>query len=109
MIDPFRQSRQEVCHLVKTLHLAIRDNPIIHILHVADACVVDCAHQMGLVEERRTRRLADLAKTDHAIDARVFSSILDLDDNEDQDFSWSLVSEFIDLAKKTLDEMDACL
>lgn len=64
---------------------------------------------MGLVEERRARRLAELAETNHAIDARVFGSILDLDDSEDQDFSWSLVSEFIELAKKTLNEMDACL
>lgn len=64
---------------------------------------------MGLVEDRRARRLADLAEIDYAIDARVFSSILDLDDDEDQNFSWSLVSEFIELAKKTLDEMDACL
>ncbi|KAI4746727.1 hypothetical protein E4T50_02978 [Aureobasidium sp. EXF-12298] len=49
------------------------------------------------------------AQITHAIDAKVFSSILDLDDNEDQNFSWSLVFDFIELAKQTLDEMDACL
>ncbi|KEQ68410.1 hypothetical protein M436DRAFT_21160, partial [Aureobasidium namibiae CBS 147.97] len=57
----------------------------------------------------RARQLATLAKIDHALDAKVFSNILDLDDDEDQNFSRSLVFDFIDLAKQTLNEMDACL
>lgn len=64
---------------------------------------------MGLVEQRRAQQLATLAKVDHVLDAKIFSSILDLDDDEDQNFSRSLVFDFIALAKTTLDEMDSCL
>lgn len=71
--------------------------------------VVDCAHQMGRVEQRRANQLSKLAEIDHAVDAKIFSNILDLDDNDDQNFSGSLVFDFIELARHTLDEMDACL
>lgn len=64
---------------------------------------------MGLVEQIRARQLSKQAEINYAIDAKVFSNILDLDNNEDQNFSRSLVSDSIDLAKHTLDEMDACL
>lgn len=64
---------------------------------------------MGLVEQRRARQLSKLPTIDHAVDARVFSDILDLDDDEDQNFSRSLVNDFVELTKHTLDEMDACL
>jgi hypothetical protein len=77
--------------------------------HVIQTCVVGRANHMGLVEQRRACQLLKLAEIDHAIDAKVFSNILDLDDNEDQNFSRSLVLDFIALAKHTLDEMDACL
>lgn len=64
---------------------------------------------MESVEQKRARQLATLEKLDYALDAKVFSNILDLDDDQDQNFSRSLVFDFIDLAKTTLDEMDACL
>lgn len=64
---------------------------------------------MALVEQRRAYRNSKLAEIGHAIDAEVFRNILDLDDNEDQNFSRSLVFDFIELARNTLDEMDAFL
>ena len=97
-------------HPTRCLLFAVLDNPIRHISpRSTGACGPLRAHQMGSVEQKRARQLATLATIDHALDAKVFSNILDLDDDEDQNFSRSLVFDFIDLAKTTLDEMDACL
>lgn len=99
----------EVWHLARCLLSGVLDNPIRQTSRVRQARVVRCAHQMGLVEQRRAQQLATLAKIDHAVNAKVFSDILDLDDDEDQNFSRSLVSDFITLAKTTINEMDNCL
>jgi hypothetical protein len=71
--------------------------------------VVGCVHQMGRIEQKRAYLLSKLAETDYAIDAKTFSIILDLDDDEDKNFSRSLVFDFIQLANVALDDMDAFL
>jgi hypothetical protein len=65
--------------------------------------------KMGRVEQRRAHQLSKLAEIDYAIDAKIFSNILDLDDDDDKNFSRSLVFDFIELAKVALDDMDAFL
>jgi hypothetical protein len=64
---------------------------------------------MGRIEQKRAYLLSKLAETDYAIDAKTFSIILDLDDDEDKNFSRSLVFDFIQLANVALDDMDAFL
>jgi hypothetical protein len=62
---------------------------------------------MRIAEQRRAYQLS--TELGHAVDAIVFTNILESDDDEDQHFSQSLVFVFIELAKHTLDQMDACL
>jgi osomolarity two-component system phosphorelay intermediate protein YPD1 len=57
----------------------------------------------------RTYQISKLPELDYAINVTVFSDILELDDEDEQYFSRSLVCDFFVLALRTFAEMDACL
>ncbi|KAI4844211.1 hypothetical protein E4T44_06321 [Aureobasidium sp. EXF-8845] len=57
----------------------------------------------------RTYQVSKLPELDYAINITVFSDILELDDEDEQYFSRSLVCDFFALAQRTFAEMDACL
>jgi hypothetical protein len=62
----------------------------------------------GACQAETSSSVSKVAAVDHAVDAKVFSEILNLDDDEDQNFSRLLIIDFVELTKHTLDEMDAC-
>ena len=43
------------------------------------------------------------------IDAATFEQILEMDDDEDRDFSRSIVFDFFSQAESTFEKMDSCL
>jgi osomolarity two-component system phosphorelay intermediate protein YPD1 len=57
----------------------------------------------------RTYQVSKLPELDYAINVTIFSDILELDDEDEQYFSRSLVCDFFALAQRTFTEMDACL
>ena len=44
-----------------------------------------------------------------SLDAATFEQILEMDDDEDRDFSRSIVFDFFSQAESTFDKMDSCL
>jgi hypothetical protein len=57
----------------------------------------------------RTYQISKLPELEHAINVSIFSDILELDDEDEQYFSRSLVTDYFTLAQRTLTEMDTCL
>ncbi|KAG9545960.1 hypothetical protein KCU86_g12520, partial [Aureobasidium melanogenum] len=57
----------------------------------------------------RTYQISKLPELDYAIDVKIFREILELDDEDEQYFTRSLVCDFFALAQRTFAEMDACL
>lgn len=57
----------------------------------------------------RTYQISKLPELDYAIDVKIFREILELDDEDEQYFTRSLVCDFFTLAQRTFAEMDACL
>ncbi|KAH0284679.1 hypothetical protein KCU62_g8160, partial [Aureobasidium sp. EXF-3399] len=57
----------------------------------------------------RTYQISKLPELDYAINVTIFSDILELDDEDEQYFSRSLVCDYFTLAQRTFAEMDACL
>ncbi|KAH0359107.1 hypothetical protein KCU65_g10120, partial [Aureobasidium melanogenum] len=57
----------------------------------------------------RTYQISKLPELDYAIDVKIFREILDLDDEDEQYFTRSLVCDFFALAQRTFAEMDECL
>jgi osomolarity two-component system phosphorelay intermediate protein YPD1 len=57
----------------------------------------------------RTYQISKLQELDYAINVTIFSDILELDDEDEQYFSRSVVCDFFALAQRTFAEMDACL
>ncbi|KAG9540704.1 hypothetical protein KCU71_g17209, partial [Aureobasidium melanogenum] len=57
----------------------------------------------------RTYQISRLPELDYAIDVNIFREILELDDEDEQYFTRSLVCDFFALAQRTFAEMDACL
>ncbi|KAG9661236.1 hypothetical protein KCU95_g19450, partial [Aureobasidium melanogenum] len=57
----------------------------------------------------RTYQISKLPELDYAIDVKIFREILELDDEDEQYFTRSLVCEFFALAQRTFAEMDECL
>lgn len=57
----------------------------------------------------RTYQVSKLPELDYAIDVKIFRDILELDDEDEQYFTRSLVCDFFALAQRTFAEMDACL
>ncbi|KAI5196869.1 hypothetical protein AUEXF2481DRAFT_29898 [Aureobasidium subglaciale EXF-2481] len=57
----------------------------------------------------RTYQISKLPELDYAINTTIFREILELDDEDEQYFTRSLVCDFITLAQRTFTEMDACL
>ncbi|KAH0259522.1 hypothetical protein KCU71_g21208, partial [Aureobasidium melanogenum] len=50
-----------------------------------------------------------LPELDYAINVKIFREILELDDEDEQYFTRSLVCDYFTLAQRTFAEMDACL
>jgi osomolarity two-component system phosphorelay intermediate protein YPD1 len=50
-----------------------------------------------------------LPEAGDSIDAATFEQILEMDDDEDRDFSRSIVFDFFAQAKSTFEKMDSCL
>ena len=61
------------------------------------------------IVQGRTYQVSKLAELDYAIDVKIFRDILELDDEDEQYFTRSLVCDFFALAQQTFAEMDACL
>jgi osomolarity two-component system phosphorelay intermediate protein YPD1 len=61
------------------------------------------------MSQGRTYQISKLQELDYAINVTIFSDILELDDEDEQYFSRSLVCDFFVLAQRTFAEMDACL
>jgi osomolarity two-component system phosphorelay intermediate protein YPD1 len=61
------------------------------------------------VSQGRTYQISNLPELEFAIDISIFSDILELDDEDEQYFTRSLVYDFFVLARRTLDEMNSCL
>ncbi|KAI4734478.1 hypothetical protein E4T50_14996 [Aureobasidium sp. EXF-12298] len=61
-----------------------------------------------IAEDRRRASRID-PELEHAINVSIFSDILELDDEDEQYFSRSLVTDYFTLAQRTLTEMDTCL
>ncbi|KAH0359501.1 hypothetical protein KCU65_g9928, partial [Aureobasidium melanogenum] len=57
----------------------------------------------------RTYQVSKLPELDYTIDVKIFRDILELDDEDEQYFTRSLVCDFFALAQRTFAEMDACL
>ncbi|KAI4724086.1 hypothetical protein E4T49_08186 [Aureobasidium sp. EXF-10728] len=57
----------------------------------------------------RTYQVSKLPELDYAINIPIFREILELDDEDEQYFTRSLVCDFFALAQRTFTEMDACL
>jgi len=50
-----------------------------------------------------------LPEAGDSLDAATFEQILEMDDDEDRDFSRSIVFDFFTQAESTFDKMDSCL
>jgi len=61
------------------------------------------------MSQGRTYQISKLPELDYAINVTIFSDILELDDEDEQYFSRSLVCDYFTLAQRTFAEMDACL
>ncbi|CAD0115073.1 unnamed protein product [Aureobasidium uvarum] len=57
----------------------------------------------------RTYQISKLPELDYAVNVNVFRDILELDDEDEQYFTRSLVCDFFALTHRTFTEMDACL
>jgi osomolarity two-component system phosphorelay intermediate protein YPD1 len=57
----------------------------------------------------RTYQISKLPELDYAINVKIFREILELDDEDEQYFTRSLVCDYFTLAQRTFAEMDACL
>ncbi|THX08109.1 hypothetical protein D6D17_04416 [Aureobasidium pullulans] len=57
----------------------------------------------------RTYQISKLPELDYAVNVMIFRDILELDDEDEQYFTRSLVCDFFTLAQRTFLEMDACL
>ena len=50
-----------------------------------------------------------LPEAGDSLDAATFEQILEMDDDDDRDFSRSIVFDFFTQAESTFDKMDSCL
>lgn len=50
-----------------------------------------------------------LPEAGDSLDAATFEQILEMDDDEDRDFSRSIVFDFFSQAESTFEKMDSCL
>jgi osomolarity two-component system phosphorelay intermediate protein YPD1 len=66
------------------------------------------AHHTDIVQGR-TYQISKLPELDYAINVKIFREILELDDEDEQYFTRSLVCDYFTLAQRTFAEMDACL
>lgn len=61
------------------------------------------------IVQGRTYQISKLPELDYAINVKIFREILELDDEDEQYFTRSLVCDYFTLAQRTFAEMDACL
>lgn len=59
--------------------------------------------------QNRTYQISKLSELERTVNVTVFRDVLELDDEDEEYFTRSLVCDFFTLAQKTFNEMDACL